>query len=186
MKTCTKCGVAKDLSNFCRKPAGKYGVDSQCKTCKASVFRAWVSANLDRARAWRRSYRTANRVRLNDGVKARRATNLEAIRAYDRAKYAANPKVKISASRRHRLKSYGLAPGDYEAMLASQRGMCAICCTDTPKGQGGRFHVDHDHKTGKVRGLLCTGCNTGIGHLKDSLTIVQDAAEYLRRHSETP
>ena len=72
---------------------------------------------------------------------------------------------------------YGITLADYDAMLEEQDGCCAICKTDTIKG---RFAIDHCHKTGKVRGLLCFDCNTGIGKLKDDPSLLLTAYEYLR------
>lgn len=70
---------------------------------------------------------------------------------------------------------------DYDAMLLSQDGKCAICGTETSAGKG-RFSVDHDHGTGKIRGLLCNNCNAGIGLLKDDPRVLRYAANYLESH----
>ncbi len=83
---------------------------------------------------------------------------------------------------RHLLwEKYRIREADYFSLLKSQGGVCAIC-GGPPKGQGeinGRYSVDHDHETGAVRGLLCSPCNTGIGHLKDSADLVAKALAYL-------
>lgn len=60
---------------------------------------------------------------------------------------------------------YGLGPGDYERLYAAQNGRCAGCRRAT--GRTKKLAVDHDHTTGEVRGLLCSGCNRAIGHLRD-------------------
>lgn len=81
--------------------------------------------------------------------------------------------------RGYRLKRlFGLTIAQYDEMLASQDGRCAICGTDKPGGKGA-FHVDHDHKTGQVRGLLCSPCNTGIGQLGDDPMVLFVAMKYL-------
>ena len=67
---------------------------------------------------------------------------------------------------------------DYDQLLFNQGGFCAIC-KGLETGHLGRFVVDHDHMTGKVRGLLCWSCNVGIGHLKDNPEILISAAYYL-------
>lgn len=69
---------------------------------------------------------------------------------------------------------------DYNEMLARQGGVCAICGL-MPKNK--RLHVDHDHKTGKVRALLCNGCNTGIGHFAEDCERMVKAAAYIKRHA---
>ena len=87
-------------------------------------------------------------------------------------------KPKEQASRN--LKSrYGISLEDYDRMLEDQGGCCKVCGTDDPGGGRGRFQVDHNHTTGKVRGLLCIGCNTGLGSFKDSVEVLSKAITYL-------
>ena len=69
---------------------------------------------------------------------------------------------------------------DYDRLLAEQEGVCAVC-QGPHVGSGGRFHVDHDHETGVVRGLLCGPCNTGLGQFKDSSLVLSQAMNYLRK-----
>ena len=78
---------------------------------------------------------------------------------------------------------YGITIADYDAMLAEQQGVCAICSTDTPGIRTKHFAVDHCHVKGTVRGLLCDKCNRGIGLLGDNLDAVLKAAKYLKRNS---
>jgi formate dehydrogenase maturation protein FdhE len=66
---------------------------------------------------------------------------------------------------------------DYDNMLTAQNGVCAIC--GNPPKSGKKLVVDHNHKTGEVRGLLCTPCNTGIGLLKDNQAILKNASNYI-------
>lgn len=87
------------------------------------------------------------------------------------------------ASRRYALKkNFGITPEQYDQMLANQGGKCAICKSKNPSRSGsGFFAIDHDHKTGEVRGLLCSPCNSGIGMLRDSTSILRSAIKYLSR-----
>ena len=78
---------------------------------------------------------------------------------------------------------YKITPADFDRMLSTQGHRCAICRTDDPRGHG-QWHIDHDHVTGDVRGLLCTDCNTGIGSLKDDPDVLVAAAEYVRRNRQ--
>ena len=73
---------------------------------------------------------------------------------------------------------YGITLAEYDTMLEQQGGCCKVCRT-TDSGGKGRFHVDHNHTTGKVRGLLCSGCNKGLGHLQDSPDVLLKALAYL-------
>jgi len=69
--------------------------------------------------------------------------------------------------------------------MESQESRCAICKTDKPSTPYGIFYVDHDHKTGAIRGLLCHKCNTGIGLLNDEISILESAILYLQKYDST-
>lgn len=71
----------------------------------------------------------------------------------------------------------GFTPELYDKLLEKQQGLCAICGEHM-----GRTHSDHDHVTGKPRGLLCHKCNMGLGLFRDSSMILRAAAEYLMLH----
>lgn len=80
------------------------------------------------------------------------------------------------AIRKYHLKSnYGITEEEYALMLENQDRRCAICHKKTSK----RLHVDHDHKTGKIRGLLCQKCNHGLGQFNDDTDLLHRASEYL-------
>lgn len=96
----------------------------------------------------------------------------------------------------HLKRTFGITLDDYNQMLAAQGGVCAICGKppgETRPNQGrkqGRpvrplLAVDHDHVTGKVRGLLCLPCNRGIGFLEDDPETVRAALHYLERPCQT-
>ena len=82
-------------------------------------------------------------------------------------------------SRRERTlrENYNMSVNDYFDMLNSQGGGCAICSTCPP--QGSPLKVDHNHDTGEVRGLLCQNCNIGLGHFKDSPSLLYRGIAYL-------
>ncbi len=94
-------------------------------------------------------------------------------------------KVKTPAQLRsyHLRTLYGITVGDYERMLAEQGGGCAICSSSGTSKRNGRLHIDHDHDSGRIRGLLCSKCNSGIGQLQDDPTLLRAAAEYIERAS---
>jgi hypothetical protein len=80
-------------------------------------------------------------------------------------------------------KDYGISLVEYEKLLAEQGGQCAVC-HGTKTRNGYRFAVDHDHVSGKVRGLLCDTCNRAIGLLKDDPAVLRAAASYLERNGD--
>jgi hypothetical protein len=87
---------------------------------------------------------------------------------------------KDSSNKAHRArvaKVYGIEPEDYDRLYAAQDGRCAICRRATGKTR--RLSVDHDHATGKVRGLLCRPCNQMLGHARDDPDFFMRAVQFL-------
>jgi hypothetical protein len=140
----------------------------------------------------------ARREQVSYDGKVWREANKEAISAKSKANYEADPEKFKTKVYRHRQKNldairkrdrraslkklYGLTPEDYETMKANQSGGCAICGRTVVGNKRHQcLHVDHDHATGKVRGLLCHTCNTGLGAFKDSPDLMAKAADYLKR-----
>lgn len=78
-------------------------------------------------------------------------------------------------------KQYGITLEEYQNMIKKQNNVCKICGGKSKTGK--RLTIDHDHQTGKVRGLLCFNCNTGLGHFKDDYSLLLLAAKYLK-HNE--
>lgn len=103
---------------------------------------------------------------------------------YWRDFYRRNKQRRLAEQRRsHFMKSYGITPERYLEMADQQDGKCAICRRPErdlyPNGDLKNLSVDHDHETGKVRGLLCRPCNVGMGNLGDSAERLTAAARYL-------
>lgn len=73
-------------------------------------------------------------------------------------------------------RKYGLSLLEYNEMFESQGSVCAICKKPSDKP----YHIDHNHTTGKIRGILCGNCNRGLGLFKDSIEALLNAARYLR------
>lgn len=73
---------------------------------------------------------------------------------------------------------YRISPEEYVEMHRKQDGKCAICETKPTTKRG--LHLDHNHTTGKVRGLLCHGCNVALGSFKENTNLLSKAIEYLR------
>jgi ferric-dicitrate binding protein FerR (iron transport regulator) len=116
----------------------------------------------ERASKWRAANPEKTKVSRNASMKRWAASNPEKKRAYARAQALK--------------KKYGLTEEAYEKLLLDQMLACAICKVIPRK----RLHVDHDHTTGRVRGLLCLRCNTLVGFLEKRSDIVEMAALYLR------
>jgi hypothetical protein len=81
---------------------------------------------------------------------------------------------------------YGIECGWYQTTFEAQCGKCAICGrNNSGRSNSKRFCVDHNHITGEVRGLLCHPCNSGIGKLKDDISLLQSAIHYLQQYDKT-
>lgn len=106
------------------------------------------------------------------------AEDPEGMRA-KRKKYAAdNPEKMRDLSLRH----YGVTAAQVDAFHANQGGKCAICLSEIPATGKGR-HLDHCHRTNVIRGVLCVGCNLGLGNFKDSPEALRRAAHYIETAS---
>ena len=104
-----------------------------------------------------------------------RAANKEKIAARENEKYHANKDV--FRGRRFKYK-YGITLADYNKMFKKQKGRCAICGAHQSELKEA-LRVDHNHDTGKVRGLLCHHCNTGAGNFRDDPILLRKAAKYM-------
>jgi hypothetical protein len=154
----------------------RYTRTDECLECKRAHRRRWKKSDNGRkaGREWaRKKYVPSTRVRLTpEERKARvKASWLKTL-----SKPEVKAKRRVTSWKWQLKRRYGLTPAEFDAMAASG---CQICgASDTPRK---RLHVDHNHKTGKVRGLLCDNCNKGIGCLRDDPTLIFRALLYLRR-----
>ncbi len=118
------------------------------------------------------AWKLANKAKIRESAEAYREANRASINAKARETWKANPD---KFSKIKRMSRYGLALGQVEMLLA--RGKCDCCGTLDPGSSKG-WEIDHDHVTGKVRGVLCKACNGKLGRMGDSLEALE--ANYLR------
>jgi hypothetical protein len=87
--------------------------------------------------------------------------------------------VRTPTEKQHiaRCAHYGITPTDYDEMSKKQDNRCAIC------GAIARLVIDHSHNSLKVRGLLCSSCNTGLGMFRDSISVLRNAADYVEERT---
>jgi hypothetical protein len=100
-------------------------------------------------------------------------------RAGRRVLYCSVECRKTADSIRSHLRDYGLTKADFRAFMVKQGGACAICEKPERSSRKGILSVDHDHDTGRVRGLLCHACNVGLGHFRDDPALLARAAQYV-------
>lgn len=160
-KCCPKCKTLKPADAFGADKNRRDGKHPWCRPCARAGRNA---SNLKpEVREKRRVYQREWARR--DEVKARRSGqgNAERARVY---------------KWRSKLRSkYGLTEREYLALLNSQGGLCAACREQFPSSK--LTHIDHCHRTGKVRGILCGHCNRALGGARDSVAILKSLAAYL-------
>lgn len=104
-------------------------------------------------------------------------------RNQERIKAAANARYHHKAKQARVEKEYGITLEAAEDIWKAQLGQCATCRQDIPKpGMSRRAHIDHDHSSGKVRGILCPQCNMALGLVKDNITTLKNMQRYLETH----
>jgi hypothetical protein len=117
-----------------------------------------------------------------------RALDPERFRRYQRDWGAKNPGKRREHQRNSQIKAkYGMTSDEYEAMHATQGGVCAICGKPETACRNGRqkmLAVDHDHEADATRQLLCTKCNVGLGAFGDDVALMRAAVAYIERHRE--
>jgi hypothetical protein len=177
-KVCPKCNLEKSSGEFYpMNRRGKRYLKSYCKACDSAMHKEYYKKNTSALRSRAAVLREHNRSRIRESAKRsyekhreERIAKRTIVNNRDRERY-------LSAHRNYKLKSkYGIDSTSYEAMLAEQLGSCKICGGD---GNGRRLVVDHDHTSGKIRGLLCNRCNQFIGMIGDNPSLAIEAALYL-------
>jgi hypothetical protein len=188
-KTCLDCGETKPLENFSPSPRGVNRRNSYCKICmrersKASYRkrRAAAGRTVREARVvpvgmkWCPDCETARTLAEFPKNRADRTGYATYCKPCHNARTRANIQKNHGNTRNYHLRGrYGLDAADYQRMLDEQGGLCAGCKKVEPN------HVDHDHETGEVRGLLCSSCNQALGNLRDDLQVMDSLAAYLAR-----
>lgn len=121
--------------------------------------------------------------KLNPSIARNRAKqfakdNPDKVKMYQKSWRERNPEKRKLYTRNSRIRAYGIEPEEYYKMLKEQGHGCAICKS---KSVHRAMNIDHNHKTGKVRGLLCDGCNLSLGHLERDGWI-EKAMEYLAKY----
>ncbi|MEU6272118.1 endonuclease VII domain-containing protein [Streptomyces populi] len=179
VKCCVRCGEAKPRAAFARKRSNLDGLQHHCRDC-ASDYHRKRQLSLGRkvrpqvevpeghklclkcgeVKPWSEWHRNAT---ASDGL----STRCKACRA-------------VEGRAGHLKRNYGLTEAERDELIASQGGVCCICLS-APATQ-----VDHCHKTGSVRGVLCFNCNSGLGLLRDDPEAAYRAADYLEGNAWKP
>jgi len=174
-QTCKVCQVEKPHSDFyLQKVKGQPYLNKRCKACVARLTKYKLATQSPEKRAAR-----AARVKAWADANQERARQTKA--EWYRNNHARHARL---VRNRRLIVSYGITIERYEEMLAEQGAKCAACGSTSTGSKHDVFHVDHCHKTGKVRALLCAGCNVALGAVNDDASRMLALVKYLRRHGE--
>lgn len=103
--------------------------------------------------------------------------------AFEQERRKKHPGGRAEQSKRYDPRRYfGITLEQYDIMSETQGNVCAICGGINPNGK--RLAVDHDHKTGKIRGLLCSKCNLALGNIKEQISILRSMENYIKRFNK--
>lgn len=186
-KPCSKCQTIKPYSDYAPHNTCRGGVNSICRSCERERRRARIAAmSEDEYQQWRKR-RNVDKRRYNatPRAKAKRKAHYEARKNSEwYLKYKETTLKKYSRANYLKV-TFNITVADYDRMVSSQNNHCAACgCAPDSENSGckyGILEVDHDHQTGKIRGLLCGRCNRGLGQFQDSVIRLEQAVTYLRR-----
>lgn len=211
-RLCTKCKIIKDMNEFYLRNNNKHR--SICKYCcylmtidyaknhrekRREIARKWASNNREKDKDLKllaenkpkkcctckqfkklSEFNKANKVcKICRSIYAKKwaQKNPDKMKKYREKSYNNdNPKKRRSKSLKHR---YGINEEQYLNMIKIQNNKCAIC-----KKEFGEINIDHDHKSNKVRELLCRHCNSGLGFFNDDIDIMKKAIEYIIKHNQ--
>jgi len=188
LRRCRDCGEWKALDAFHRSPRRPSGRGSYCQPCFNVRSRASYARQLAA-----RGRQVQEREQLAAGLKRcpdcgeikpveefartrarKRGYHTYCLPCHNQRGRETRERLYGGSRHYHLVRRYGIGAADVDAMIAAQGGVCAICGAAAPE------HVDHDHATGKVRGVLCFNCNGGLGQFRDRVDVMQRAIAYLR------
>lgn len=161
MKLCNRCNSVKSFLEFDKDKSRKDGLYPVCKICSGEAKRK------------------SNLKLKNENPELYKRKRLQYVLNY---KSNHPDRIKLSRLKQDLKKKYGITLNQYEKMLKLHNHKCAICGNIETSLTSNRLSIDHDHKTGKVRGLLCRNCNVALGLFKESIKNLENAILYLNNH----
>jgi len=197
-KVCNVCKQHKLHIEFCKNKASKDGLNYKCNNCNKLARIKYLVNNKDKELKRHKLYKLNNKEKIKKNDKLYRLNNKH--KEYGRQKIwrKNNPQKVKDKGKRARMKTdkskfknlsllykFGISLHEFELMVKKQSNLCAICNSqetlfDKRANKIRSLVVDHDHRSGKIRGLLCGACNKGLGLFKDNSEIIKKASEYLK------
>jgi len=160
MLICSKCSTSLHESNFYVRKNGN--LHKECKECYKIRIREYRKNNLEYVREKEKSYRKSDPEKYKERDRKR------------------SPARKLERREYHLKRLYNISLNEYYEILTVQNGGCAICGKEKSKSKD-FLCVDHDHKNGEIRGILCDNCNRGLGLFDDNAELLMNAFNYLNK-----
>lgn len=179
MKTCKRCMKSKPHEAFHVYRKAKDGRQPICKECRSAERKQCYANNSERIKKVAANYRADNRTAILDKKQTFRNEHRGAIKDYRQTYDVVNARKIKDTTLRYK---YGITLDECEQMLVAQNHACGICRRPLPDKRFPKreYIVDHDHKTGAVRGILCHKCNTSLGGFGDDPETLKAALSYLQ------
>lgn len=211
LKTCNKCGEDKLLDQYWKDHRAPSGLVGSCKACASEQRKQYVASNKPAKKRWYENRKAAAKAdQVSEITCATCDTTKHVSEFYKncatktgyqiyckvcvqdvwKEKYHTDAQFKVDVIKRatesKRKNVYGVPPERFNEILLEQGNKCAICVRDldgsTFKMRG---NMDHNHQTGKPRGILCAHCNQALGMFQDSIKVLRCAVEYLEKHGSS-
>lgn len=191
---CVECHEDKDITEFGKYKYSKSGFRNMCKKCRCTKEKSYRDKDIVGFRLKRKKYREENiesinslarvigkryRIKNKDIIKERDLLRKDKTDVYKKKSYEKN---KDKYMREFYIKKYGITLEQKLEMLKNQEYSCDICKVELLDSSVS--YVDHDHKTGVIRGILCNTCNRALGMFKDDVKVLESAVLYLKTHGK--
>jgi len=184
---CSKCLEERDITEFRKDQYNSTGYHSHCNSCANKNQRKFYKENPDHVKRYANDYYKKNVAKISEQRKLRRQNKKEEVKIYktsdkqrtqQKGHYHNTGWLKTKERNWEKCGIIGFTYDDYEKMRLQQDNKCYICGgTHSAKHS---LCIDHNHKTGKPRALLCHNCNNGMGKLKDDVILLEKVIAYLK------
>lgn len=175
LRICTKCKreLPPTTEYFHKQKRGKYGLSSWCKECKSKHNKTKTNKY--------KEYNTKHSISFEGTKKCSKCKEIKSKTEFSISRMNKNGLVyncKLCERKRILLKRHNITEDQYKSILYKQNNKCLICCNEFTDDKMNK-HIDHNHKTDNIRGILCENCNRGLGMFKDNIEYLQNAIKYL-------
>jgi len=165
MKKCNKCELNKKNEEFYKNSHSSDGLKSICKNCTSITAKIYYDENIEKIKQYSQKHHLKNKEEYNKR---------------NRERFRNNPELK----KKNRIRPYKITQEQLDLLMSVSNYKCNICNLsqeDNKKLFKKDLNIDHCHKTGIIRGILCHSCNLGLGYFKDKIELLDKAKIYLSK-----